>query len=336
MRLHLAVLLFARLTSSMLSANRNAAESLEPVKSEGASQKDVTPPVDQQAATSEPRDVPLGSTTVEVQRDASSETRVYTVWASDVHNEAQVNETRTWLKSLVKDKDRMRDQLGWTWDTYEDFPREEWDRLADEGRLEEEFDNYEVVRCWSGVVLDQAGYEKVAAKTEWIEAIEASLHTSDMNARALPTKTYTVYAADIRNEAQVNETRVWLEGLTKDKSKMREEKRFPWDEPEDIPEDELDRLYDEGRLDAELDNYEVVHAWGGVILDQSGYDEVMAKKEWVEHVEDPSQYHEVKMIAVPRMSSKTTGTLEARKFEWGDWQKQEGAARDLVQASCYE
>ncbi|KAI4935539.1 uncharacterized protein J4E92_002830 [Alternaria infectoria] len=320
----------------MLSANRNAAESLEPVKSEEASQKDVTPPVDQQAATSEPRDVPLGSTTVEVQRDASSEARVYTVWASDVHNEAQVNETRTWLKSLVKDKDRMRDQLGWTWDTYEDFPREEWDRLADEGRLEEEFDNYEVVRCWSGVVLDQAGYEKVAAKTEWIEAIEANLHTSDMNARALPTKTYTVYAADIRNEAQVNETRVWLEGLTKDKSKMREDKRFPWDEPEDIPEDELDKLYDEGRLDAELDNYEVVYAWGGVILDQSGYDEVVAKKEWVEHVEDPSQYHEVEMSAVPRMSIKTTGTLEARKFEWGDWQKQEGAARDLVQVSCYE
>jgi len=109
----------------MLSANRNAAESLEPVKSEGASQKDVNPPVDQQAATSEPRDVPLGSTIVEVQRDASSETRVYTVYASDVHNEAQVNETRTWLKSLVKDKDRMRDELGWTWDTIEDFPREE-------------------------------------------------------------------------------------------------------------------------------------------------------------------------------------------------------------------
>jgi len=119
------VLLFARLTSSMLSANRNAAESLVPVKSEGASQKDVSPPVDQQAATSEPRDVPLESTTVEVQQDASSETRVYTVWASDVHNEAQVNETRTWLKSLVKDKDRMRDELGWTWDTIEDFPREE-------------------------------------------------------------------------------------------------------------------------------------------------------------------------------------------------------------------
>ncbi|KAI4663653.1 uncharacterized protein J4E78_004069 [Alternaria triticimaculans] len=316
-------------------------KSLEPVKSEGASQMDVNPPVDQQAATSLPRDVPLGSTTVEMQQDASSETRVYTVWASDVHNEAQVNETRTWLKSLVKDKDRMRDELGWTWDTYEDFPREEWDKLADEGRLEEEFDNYEVVRCWSGVVLDQAGYEKVAAKTEWQvmavqKAIAANLHTSDMNARALSTKTYTVYAADIRNEAQVNETRVWLEGLTKDKSKMREDKRFPWDEPEDIPEDELDRLYDEGRLDAELDNYEVVYAWGGVILDQSGYDEVVAKKEWVEHVEDPSQYHEVKMIAVPRMSVKTTGTLEARKFQWGDWQKQEGAARDLVQASCYD
>ncbi|KAI4928970.1 hypothetical protein J4E85_005592 [Alternaria conjuncta] len=320
----------------MLSANLNAAESLEQVNSEGAPQKDVSPPVDQHTATFEPRDVALGSTTVEVQQDVSSETRIYTVWASDVHNEAQVNETRTWLKGLVKDKDKMRDELGWNWDTVEDLPADEFDKLYDEGRLDEELDNFEVVRAWSGVILDQAGYEKVAAKTEWIEAIRANLHTSDMNARALPTKTYTVYAADIRNEAQVNETRVWLEGLTKDKSKMREEKRFPWDEPEDIPEDELDRLYDEGRLDAELDNYEVVHAWGGVILDQSGYDEVVAKKEWVEHVEDPSQYHEVKMIAVPRMSIKTTGTLEARKFEWGDWQKQEGAARDLVQASCYD
>ncbi|KAH6866620.1 peptidase S8/S53 domain-containing protein [Alternaria rosae] len=336
MRLNLAVLLFVPLTSSMLSANGNAAESLEQVKGESTLQKDVNPPVDQHAVVSQLRGVPLESTTVEVQQDAFSETRVYTVWASDVHNEAQVNETRIWLKGLVKDKDRMRDELGWNWDTVEDLPKEEFDRLYDEGRLEEELDNFEVVRAWSGVVLDQAGYEKVAAKTEWVKAIKANLHTSDMNARALPTKIYTVYAADIRNEAQVNETRVWLEGLTKDRSKMREDKRFPWDEPGDIPEDELDRLYDEGRLDAELDNYEVVYAWGGVVLDQSGYDEVVAKTEWVEHVEDPSQYHEVEMIAVPRTSMKTTRTLEARKFEWGDWQKQEGAARDLVQASCYE
>lgn len=109
----------------MLSANRNAAESLEPVKGERTSQKDVNPPVDQEAANSEPRDVPLGSTAVEVQQDASSETRIYTVWASDVHNKAQVNETRTWLKGLVKDKGKMRDELGWNWDTVEDLPADE-------------------------------------------------------------------------------------------------------------------------------------------------------------------------------------------------------------------
>jgi len=125
MRLNLAVLLFVRLASSMLSANLNAAESLEQVNSEGASQKDVSPPVDQHTATFEPRDVALGSTTVEVQQDVSSETRIYTVWASDVHNEAQVNETRTWLKGLVKDKDKMRDELGWNWDTVEDLPADE-------------------------------------------------------------------------------------------------------------------------------------------------------------------------------------------------------------------
>lgn len=97
---------------------------------------------------------------------------------------------------------------------------------------------------------------------------------------------------------------------------------------------QFDKLYEEGRLEAEFDSFEVVRAWTGVILDQAGYEEVAAKKEWVKAIE--VNLHIEAMSPVPEVHPNTIRTLNSRKFDWGDWQKQEMAARDLVQASCYE
>jgi hypothetical protein len=97
---------------------------------------------------------------------------------------------------------------------------------------------------------------------------------------------------------------------------------------------QLERLREEDRWDEGLDEMEVVRAWTGVVLDQAGYEEVAAKKEWVKAIE--TGYQVVEMRALPEIENKTAHILESREFEWGDWKKQEMAAPELVQASCYE
>lgn len=124
MRFRLAAFLFAQMTLSRLSSNRNAIATLEATKGEEAQHKDTISPINQDVPPSTHKDASLITTTVETRQDASSEARMYTVWASDVNNEAQVNETRSWLKDLVKDKDKMRDELGFPWDTVEGIPED--------------------------------------------------------------------------------------------------------------------------------------------------------------------------------------------------------------------
>jgi hypothetical protein len=144
-------------------------------------------------------------------------------------------------------------------------------------------------------------------------------------------KPYVVRVTNQNNEAQINDTRTWLEGLVKDKSKMYERKFLP----ADIPEEELQKLWDEGRWDDEIEKYEKLAGWGDCYLDQAGYDEVKGKTEWIESVEDYSVYRVVEMSPIPE-NTKATGTLDVRKVEWGDWTKQDAAADDLVQASQWK
>lgn len=147
------------------------------------------------------------------------------------------------------------------------------------------------------------------------------------------TKSYSVWVTDENNDSQINDTRTWLEGLVHGKADMHEISSFPWDTPADIPEDELDKLWREGRLDQEIDKYRKVQGWGNLMLDPAGYEAVSKKKEWISDVEPNDMY---KTVATSPLPELTLVDLVSRKFDWGEWDKQETAPRDLVRASLYE
>jgi hypothetical protein len=152
--------------------------------------------------------------------------------------------------------------------------------------------------------------------------------TIDKRDENLPgTKSYAVWVTDRQNQSQVNETRKWLEGLVKDKSQIQEMRSFTWETAEEMPEKELQKLWDEGRYDQEIEKY---------VLDPAGYTAVSDKKDWIRSIDDMGMWKSVEMIPVPEPNKKKSTTLKPRKVEWGEWEKQEDAGRDLVQASRYE
>lgn len=157
MRFHLAAFLFFQMTLPRLSSDHNAIATLEATEGEEAQHKDTISSINQNAPHSTPKDASRITNTIETRQDASAETKLYMVYASDIHNEAQVNETRTWLEGLTKDKSKMREETRFPWDTPEDIPEDELDKLYEEGRLDAELDNYEVPYAWFNVMLDQAG-----------------------------------------------------------------------------------------------------------------------------------------------------------------------------------
>ncbi|KAF1964160.1 hypothetical protein BU23DRAFT_585712 [Bimuria novae-zelandiae CBS 107.79] len=120
------------------------------------------------------------------------------------------------------------------------------------------------------------------------------------------TKKYVAIPTDIYNDDQINKTRTWLEGLMKDKSKMFQVIDFPWETPADVPEDELLKLAQEGKLDEEFDNYRRVIRWSHLVLDSSGYEEVSKKQEWIKAI-----YEEEDMLGrhVSHLNGKTSRIL---------------------------
>jgi hypothetical protein len=72
----------------------------------------------------------------------------------------------------------------------------------------------------------------------------------------------------------------------------------------------------------------------GAVLDAAGYDAVVKKTEWIRDV--TPTYKPVAMIPVHGSRSETAHILAPRKVEWGDWDKEKDALRDLVQASNFE
>jgi hypothetical protein len=50
-------------------------------------------------------------------------------------------------------------------------------------------------------------------------------------------------------------------------------------------------------------------------LDQAGYEEVKGRTEWIETIEDWSNYRTVGMSPIPD-GTKAPGTLDTRKLEW--------------------
>ncbi|KAF2832144.1 subtilisin-like protein [Ophiobolus disseminans] len=147
------------------------------------------------------------------------------------------------------------------------------------------------------------------------------------------TASYSAWVTDRNNGKQVNDTRIWLEGLVKDKSKMFQWKVFPWGKDIPLPQEEIEKLLDEGKFD-EFDKLRKPGGWFSLILDQAGYEEVSKKKEWIAHIE-PTR-GSVEMSPVPGSDHGDLYALRSRKVEWGDWEKQQNAIKDLVQASRYE
>jgi hypothetical protein len=160
---------------------------------------------------------------------------------------------------------------------------------------------------------------------------DISLQEPRLSTRQDEAKRYVVEVTDRNNKTQIDATLKWLEGLVKDKSKMTERKFFP----DDIPDDELQKLYDEGRWDDEIDNYDKLAGWKNCLLDQAGYEEVKGKTEWIAWVADFSRYVDVESRVISD-DMKKPKALRARKVEWGDWDKQDAAAKDLVQASQWK
>jgi hypothetical protein len=147
------------------------------------------------------------------------------------------------------------------------------------------------------------------------------------------TKSYSVWVTDRDNEKQINETHEWLKDIVKYKSKLHMWKSFPWETDEEVPEDEMQKFFDEGRFD-DVDKYQKVGGWMGAVLDAAGYDAVVKKTEWIRDV--TPTYKPVAMIPVHGSRSETAHILAPRKVEWGDWDKEKDVLRDLVQASNFE
>jgi hypothetical protein len=142
---------------------------------------------------------------------------------------------------------------------------------------------------------------------------DISLQEPRLSTRQDEAKRYVVEVTDRNNKTQIDATLKWLEGLVKDKSKMRERRFFP----KHIPEDELQKLYDEGRWDAEINNYNKLTGWKNCLLDKAGYEEVKGKKEWIAWVAGSSQYVDVEARAISD-DMKKPKALRARKVEWGE------------------
>ena len=148
---------------------------------------------------------------------------------------------------------------------------------------------------------------------------DASPHSRKVEKRdELPAGThlYVVWVTDRENESHISETRKWLEGIVQDKSRITERTSFTWMTPEDVPEKELQKLWDEGRFDQEIDNYQRVDGWSNLLLDQAGYDTVSNKKEWISDI--AKHMIDVEMIAVHGFKPKRPKSFEKRKVEWGD------------------
>jgi hypothetical protein len=59
---------------------------------------------------------------------------------------------------------------------------------------------------------------------------------------------------------------------------------YTWDSPDNVPEDEINKLIDEGKSD-EIAKYKKVGGFWNLILDREGYEAVAKKKEWIETIE---------------------------------------------------
>jgi hypothetical protein len=151
----------------------------------------------------------------------------------------------------------------------------------------------------------------VAAETENTSATTAAKKGDDLPPG---TQLYIAWATDMMNDSQTNETRVWLESIVKDKSRIRERKSFP-----QIPEDELQKRYDSGRWGEDVDDYQKTISWTGLVLDDKGFNMVQEKKEWIWEIFLESRWQVQSMSPISELPNPFAQSLDTRKVEWGDW-----------------
>jgi hypothetical protein len=132
------------------------------------------------------------------------------------------------------------------------------------------------------------------------------------------SQSYTAYITDGKDNLQVNQIREWLEKLVEDKSRMIELKGYPWDDPADVPDDDLQKFYDEGRWDEEMDKLERTRGWMGLILDIAGYEMIVKKKEWFKSIDAESRWRLVGMSPVSIPQLNTTTALNTGDVKRGD------------------
>ncbi|KAF2662368.1 subtilisin-like protein [Lophiostoma macrostomum CBS 122681] len=162
----------------------------------------------------------------------------------------------------------------------------------------------------------------------------SNTHIKSDGKRDGETKTYRVFVTDTFNDNQISATQTWLEGLVKDKTKMRVVEVFPWEKAGGWDEDEFNKWSNDGKYNSDVFNNMKVDGWSLVLLDSAGYEEVSKKTGWVRAIKEPLR-QEI-MGPVPGAESNRIEDLEPRKFSWGDWEAQEGDATILSQISCYK
>ena len=187
----------------------------------------------------------------------------------------RLRSTRHGYGSKVSSK-RMYEHMTpkYPWDPDGSPDDDEIDRWIEEEIFDEMFDSFNRLDGWGGLVLDKVGYEEILNKKEWFKefgltprSVDTSLSGALWEKRAgLPTRTdtYRVWVADESDEAQINETRIWLEGLA-DKSDLGE---FI----------EMSGVHKNGRR------------WSNLILDPAGYETVLNRKEWIVDIVSTSRY----------------------------------------------
>jgi hypothetical protein len=121
--------------------------------------------------SSEPRDASLHSTTVEGRDEEPPKIMRCTVRVTDMFNKTQIDETRKWLEGLVKGSPKLDEHTTLPW-AHDEIPHDDIDRWIAEGIFDEEMDKAEVVTGWGNVYLDDAGFEEVKNKIEWISSVE--------------------------------------------------------------------------------------------------------------------------------------------------------------------
>jgi len=179
MKLLRAWLLLVQVVFSQPHADHPNSEALELKQPEGATPKVLTTTQHQEYPTKGPRDAPRRSKAVQSRDELPPGTKAYNVWVTDRANEAQIKETQEWLEGLVKDKSKMVIWKDYPWGKELKVP-EEIEKLFDEGRVEE-VDKYEQVHGWWRLILDQAGYEEVQKKKEWIAEITENRSSVEMS-----------------------------------------------------------------------------------------------------------------------------------------------------------